>query len=291
VVGRIKAGGSETRILVADKECVEWHLEHKQTISSSLPYVIHLSSQRSTSPVPSSSSSSSLSAEEEAAQRENPPAPVQPIVEELQDLRDEMVSGPPSLSAPVPDDYAIQGAFLLHKLLLEGKGDEVLRRKSELNPHLLSRTFTYYHTQETTPLHIAAWSKSSAEVVSTLIQAGANVDALDGNQQSPLHHASNWNPAVVPVLIGAGCKVNLLDNIQRSPLYYAALSGKDRSAVLALLQAGADPHLGESPFTIICCQHGQSPLTDSLVSDDMKALIKSEMSSDFQSCSFPCALM
>ena len=93
MVGRIKAGGSETRILVADKECVEWHLEHKQTISSSLPYVIHLSSQRSTSPVPSSSSSSSLSAEEEAAQRENPPAPVQPIVEELQDLRDEMVSG------------------------------------------------------------------------------------------------------------------------------------------------------------------------------------------------------
>ena len=59
VVGRIKAGGSETRILVADKECVEWHLEHKQTISSSLPYVLHLSSQRSTSPVPSSSSSSS----------------------------------------------------------------------------------------------------------------------------------------------------------------------------------------------------------------------------------------
>ena len=92
VVGGIKAGGSETRILVADKECVEWHLEHKQTISSSLPYVIHLSSQRS-SPVPSSSSSSSLSAEEEAAQRENPTAPVQPIVEELQDLRDEMVSG------------------------------------------------------------------------------------------------------------------------------------------------------------------------------------------------------
>ena len=89
MVGRIKAGGSETRILVADKECVEWHLEHKQTISSSLPYVIHLSSQRSTSPVPSSSSSSSLSAEKEAAQRENPPAPV----EELQDLRDKMVSG------------------------------------------------------------------------------------------------------------------------------------------------------------------------------------------------------
>ena len=142
-----------------------------------------------------------------------------------------------------------------------------------------------------TPLHLAVEFKSSATVVNTLCEAGADVDALNSDQMSPLHLASIGNPAVVPVLIGAGCKVNLLDNIQRSPLYYAALSGKDRSAVLALLQAGADPHLGESPFTIICCQHGQSPLTDSLVSDDMKALIKSEMSSDFQSCSFPCALM
>ena len=148
---------------------------------------------------------------------------------------------------------------------------------------------TLYPTQ-VTPLHLAALFKSSATVVSTLIEAGANVDALDSDQQSPLHWASLENPAVVPVLIGAGCKVNLLDRWQQSPLLLAALS-KDRSAVLALLQAGADPHLGESPLTIICCQHGQSPLTDSLVSDDMKALIKSEMSSDFQSCSFPCALM
>ena len=56
--------------------------------------------------------------------------------------------GPPSLSAPVPDDYPIKGALLLHKLLVEEDGDEVLRRKSELNPHLLSRTCTHYYTQE-----------------------------------------------------------------------------------------------------------------------------------------------
>ena len=157
------------------------------------------------------------------------------------------------------------------------------------NQQFLICLSTLFPTQ-LTPLHLAAQFKSSATVFSTLVQAGANVDALTSNQESPLHLASDKNPAVVPVLIGAGCKVNLLNKHQSSPLLYAALS-KDRSAVLALLQAGADPHLGESPLTIICCQHGQSPLTDSLVSDDMKALIKSEMSSDFQSCSFPCALM
>ena len=95
---------------------------------------------------------------------------------------------------------------------------------------------------QTTPLHLAFWSKSSAEVVSTLIQAGGNVDALDGNQQSPLHLASMWNPAVVPVLIGAGCKVNLLNIAQQSPLFYAAWLSKDRSAVAALMSAAADPH-------------------------------------------------
>ena len=101
-------------------------------------------------------------------------------------------------------------------------------------------------------------------MVSTLCEAGANVDALDSYQQSPLHYASSDNPAVVPVLIGAGCKVNLLDEGQFSPLYLAARYSKDRSAVAALMSAGADPHLGK-----------RSPLTDSIVSDEMKDYIRS----------------
>ena len=113
-----------------------------------------------------------------------------------------------------------------------------------------------------TSLHLAVWFKSSAAVVSALIQAGANVDALDTDQYSPLHHASKWNPAIVPVLIGAGCKVNLLNKYQESPLLGAALS-KDRSAIAALMAASADPHLG------------LSPLTDSDVSDEMKYYIRS----------------
>ena len=100
-------------------------------------------------------------------------------------------------------------------------------------------------------------------MVSTLVQAGANVDALDSDQESPLHLASSENPAVVPVLIGAGCKVNLLDKWQQSPLWYAASYSKDRSAVAALMSAAADPHLGKSP------------LTEPYVSDEMKDYIRS----------------
>ena len=100
-------------------------------------------------------------------------------------------------------------------------------------------------------------------MVSTLCEAGANVDALDSDQGSPLHLASMVNPASVPVLIGAGCKVNLLDKWQRSPLFNAARESEDRSAVAALMSAAADPHLGNSP------------LTNPDVSDEMRDYIRS----------------
>ena len=101
-----------------------------------------------------------------------------------------------------------------------------------------------------TPLHLAARFKNcGATVVSTLIEAGANVNALESHAESPLHFASAWNPAVVPVLIGAGCKVNVLGDCEDSPLLLAAVFSEDRSAVAALMAAGADPHLGDSgPF-------------------------------------------
>ena len=69
----------------------------------------------------------------------------------------------------------------------------------------------------------------------------------------------------MPILIEAGCEVNLLDDGpgESSPLVFAASESKDRSAVAALMAAGADPHLGESP------------LTDSSVSKGMKRYIRS----------------
>jgi len=153
-------------------------------------------------------------------------------------------------------------------LLITGQGEQVVSRRGELNRDLLSTTCEYKNSSGTTvskmtPLHLAANFKSSTTVVSTLVHAGANVDALDSWQRSPLHSASWWNPAVAPVLIGAGCKVNLLNKWQYSPLFFAAKGSKDQSAVEALMRAGADPHLGVSP------------LTYPDVSDEMKDYIRS----------------
>jgi hypothetical protein len=46
VVQRIKAGGEETRLLVADSQCQDYHDERDIVIKSSLPYILHLSSEK-----------------------------------------------------------------------------------------------------------------------------------------------------------------------------------------------------------------------------------------------------
>ena len=85
------------------------------------------------------------------------------------------------------------------------------------------------------------------------------------NQLTALHLAAFYNPAVVPVLLEANADVNVLDAGNESPLLYAA--ARDHSeAVIALCAAGADPHLG------------RSPLTESFISQDMKKLIREQLS-------------
>ena len=46
VVQRIKAVPHETKLLVVDKKCEEYHKQNDITVKSSLPYVLHLSSEQ-----------------------------------------------------------------------------------------------------------------------------------------------------------------------------------------------------------------------------------------------------
>ena len=119
-----------------------------------------------------------------------------------------------------------------------------------------------------TPLHLSARFNGSAEVVRALIEAGADVNALDSNQRSPLYSASSCNPPIVMDLLEAKATVNLLDKFQWSPLLFAARS-EHKSVVAALLAAGADPQLGDTTYLSV------SPLTSTLVSGNMKVFIMS----------------
>ena len=99
-------------------------------------------------------------------------------------------------------------------------------------------------------------------------------------QLTALHLAARFNPAAVPVLLEANARVNVLTSCSysysckhlcslfscnTSPLFDAAQKNH-QEAVIALCAAGADPHLG------------RSPLTDSDVSDEMKTLIREQLS-------------
>lgn len=46
VVQRIKAVVGETRLLVVDQKSADWHRDHRVLVKASLPYVIHLSSEK-----------------------------------------------------------------------------------------------------------------------------------------------------------------------------------------------------------------------------------------------------
>ena len=84
-------------------------------------------------------------------------------------------------------------------------------------------------------------------------------------QLTALHLAARFNPAAVPVLLEANARVNVVTGCNTSPLFWAALCDH-REAVIALCAAGADPHLGLSPLTV------------SDVSQEMKNLIREQLS-------------
>lgn len=91
------------------------------------------------------------------------------------------------------------------------------------------------------PLHLAAFH-ARAEVVGELLKQGANKDALDDKQGTPLHWAAMNNRLnIVAILLDAGADFTIRRNGKdgATPVHVAAHRGFD-GIVSALLQRGAD---------------------------------------------------
>ena len=89
-----------------------------------------------------------------------------------------------------------------------------------------------------TPLHLAAGGGDAA-VVSTLMAAGAYAGLRNANQHTPLHLAAdNGHLEVVVALIEGGADVNAQSVHQITPLYLA-LRRKHKDVAAALVKAGA----------------------------------------------------
>lgn len=102
-------------------------------------------------------------------------------------------------------------------------------------------TFLYtYSATSLTPLHFAAASNPNPEVVSTLLEMGAELHAPDHEGKFPLHYAAmNSNPAVAAALLEAGADVNAPRG-GFTPLHQAALSNSNPAVVTLLIATGAD---------------------------------------------------
>ena len=94
---------------------------------------------------------------------------------------------------------------------------------------------------EYTPLHWAA-VQGHWDVVETLVERGADVNALGWDGGTPLHMACHHDrPDMVRVLLDAGADLTIRNQWGRTPLHVAARRNCDLVAAL-LLSRGADPN-------------------------------------------------
>ncbi len=134
--------------------------------------------------------------------------------------------------------------------------------------------------KERTPLHKAAEWAENPKVISAMLNAGADITALDDGRNTPLHIATsfneshevtivllnagadiyipiteginveytliqgaarhNLNPKIITILVNAGADVNGRDTLARTPLLLAAKYNKNPEVITALLNAGAE---------------------------------------------------
>lgn len=94
------------------------------------------------------------------------------------------------------------------------------------------------------PLAYAARRNDGHQIVSSLLSAGAEVDAMDMNFLTALFLASINSKESVKILLKAGASVDMTDVRNASPLSYAVAYNEDVEVIKILLNAGADINLG-----------------------------------------------
>ncbi len=131
-----------------------------------------------------------------------------------------------------------------------------------------SRTLSQ-SSQGETLLHRAAGT-GNLTLTLRLINAGVNLDLVDGRGRTPLNVAARFgHVSTVNELLKAGADVHLADDDGCTPLFAVAELSGNRDIVEMLLQAGADPRKankeGRMPLNAAHC-NGYAEIVQILIS-------------------------
>ena len=124
-----------------------------------------------------------------------------------------------------------------------------------------------------TPLHFAsAWARDP-RIVSLLLQAGAEVNAVSSSRETPLHVAARMtaNPATIVALVEAGAELEVWSPGAHSPygwtpLHLAVAENRNPAVTAALLETGADVHARQ--------EEGPTPLHDAATPEVVALLLE-----------------
>lgn len=91
---------------------------------------------------------------------------------------------------------------------------------------------------------MSAAQRGWTHIIPVLIEAGADLNRVDGNKDTALHYAAQFEQGrALRQLVKAGANPNLQDVWGQTPLFMAATEGDSVSSMRLLLDHGADPDI------------------------------------------------
>jgi len=155
---------------------------------------------------------------------------------------------------------------------VEGRfhGDACLGKTADMQQASLAELEAAVDSNNRNPLHIAAWSGYSGDMINYLVDRGMDINLPDKDWMTPLHYSVNNFEHIVEVLLKRGARPDAVDGHRRTPFHYIySISDPNMRVPKMLHEHGGDPFAvdkyGERPIHLMA-RCGNSKVVEWLLS-------------------------